>query len=137
MKDEVELLPADKHKSFLQVFKSLLSLWVYLARQVQSNKNNQFAISLQYLKENQKDEVDFLPADKRFWRFFSNWYYHFRCVWPGTPNGKAFPKFPKHQVCNAFTISLEMKMTFLMQINIKASYQLISTLWASNFSTRL
>ena len=66
MKDEVELLPADKHKSFLQVFKSLLSLWVYLARQVQSNKNNQFAISLQYLKENQKDEVDFLPADKRF-----------------------------------------------------------------------
>ena len=26
-------------------------------------------MSLQYLKENMKDEVDFLPADK-FWRIF-------------------------------------------------------------------
>ena len=36
--------------------------------------------------------------------------------------GQAFPKFPKKQVCNVFTISLkklEMKLTFLMQINIK------------------
>ena len=63
MRDEVELLPADKHKGFLQ---DGVSLWVYVARQAQSNKNNQFAISLQYLKENQKNEVDFLPADKRF-----------------------------------------------------------------------
>ena len=39
--------------------------------------------------------------------------------------GQAFPKFPKKQVCNVFTISLkklEMKLTFLMQINIKVSY---------------
>ena len=38
--------------------------------------------------------------------------------------GQAFPKFPKKQVCNVFTISLkklEMKLTFLMQINIKVS----------------
>ena len=38
--------------------------------------------------------------------------------------GQAFPKFPKKQVCNVFTISLkkkiEMKLTFLMQINIKS-----------------
>ena len=52
--------------------------------------------------------------------------------------GQAFPKFPKKQVYNVFTISLqklEMKLTFLMQINIKSSSQLISALWASKFST--
>ena len=31
----------------------------------QSTQKNKFTISLQYLKENVKDEVDFLPADKR------------------------------------------------------------------------
>ena len=30
----------------------------------QSTQKNKFTISLQYLKENVKDEVDFLPADK-------------------------------------------------------------------------
>ena len=52
--------------------------------------------------------------------------------------GQAFPKFPKKQVRNVFTISLkklEMKLTFLMQINIKVPYQLISTVLASKFST--
>ena len=36
--------------------------------------------------------------------------------------GQAFSKFPEKQVCNVFGISskmLEMKLTFLMQINIK------------------
>ena len=47
----------------------VVSLCVYVAREAQSTKNSQFAISLQYLKENIKDEVDFLPADK-CWRFF-------------------------------------------------------------------
>ena len=35
-----------------------------LARHVQSIQNNKFAMPLQYLKENIKDEVDFLPSDK-------------------------------------------------------------------------
>ena len=48
-----------------QVFyKTIVSFWMYEARQTQSTKNNQFTILLQYLKENIKDEVDFLPADK-------------------------------------------------------------------------
>ena len=101
-------------------------------------------------------------------KVFSNWYYHFRCVWPGMSKlpkitsllflykmlrkkwvmqlmlymqislkdcyklilrffdgyGQAFPKFSKKHVCNVFAISLkklEMKLTFLMQINIKVS----------------
>ena len=31
----------------------------------QSTQNNKFIISFQYLKENVKDDVDFLPADKQ------------------------------------------------------------------------
>ena len=38
---------------------------------VQNTQNNNFTMSLQYLKENVKDEVDFLPADKRQ-KFFLN-----------------------------------------------------------------
>ena len=54
----------------IEVFcKVIVSFWVCVARQAQSTKNNQFTISLQYLKENMKDEVDFLPADK-CWRLF-------------------------------------------------------------------
>ena len=44
--------------------KLLLSFWVCIVRQAQSIQNDKFAISLQYLKENVKDDVDFLPADK-------------------------------------------------------------------------
>ena len=42
----------------------IVSLRVCRTRHVQSTENNQFTISLQYLNENVKDEVDFLPADK-------------------------------------------------------------------------
>ena len=34
------------------------------ARHVQDTETNKFAISLQYFKENLKDEVEFLSADK-------------------------------------------------------------------------
>ena len=47
----------------------MVSLWVCVARQAQITKNNQFTRSLQYLKENMKDRVDFLSTDK-CWSFF-------------------------------------------------------------------
>ena len=50
-------------------YKLIVSLWVCVAMHAQSTQNNKFTISLQYLKENMKEEVDFLPADKRQ-RFF-------------------------------------------------------------------
>ena len=55
-------MSVDKHKHFLQVESITM---VVLARHVQSIQNK-FTISLQYLKENVKYEVDFLPGDKRF-----------------------------------------------------------------------
>ena len=38
---------------------------MHIARYAKSTQSNKFTISLQYLKENIKDEVDFLPADRR------------------------------------------------------------------------
>ena len=45
----------------IKVFcKMIVSHWVCIARHAQSTQK----ISLQYLKENVKDEIDFLPVDK-------------------------------------------------------------------------
>ena len=44
--------------------KVLVSFWVCVSRLAQSTQSNKFAISLQYLKENGKNEVGFLLADK-------------------------------------------------------------------------
>ena len=49
-------------------YNSVVSLWVCIVSHAQSTQNNKFAISLKYLQENFKDEVDFLSADKH-WRF--------------------------------------------------------------------
>ena len=49
----------------IKVFcKMIVSVWVCVIRHAQSTQNK-FAISLQYLKENMKDEVDFQLVDKR------------------------------------------------------------------------
>ena len=49
----------------MNVFHELIvSLWVCVARHAQRTQTNKFAASLQYLKENVKDEADFLPSDK-------------------------------------------------------------------------
>ena len=59
--DDEVVLPADKHESLPQIGGIILSV----GRHAQNTQNNKFAISLQHLKENMKDEVAFLPADKR------------------------------------------------------------------------
>ena len=45
-------------------YEAIESFWVCVTRLVQSTQNNKFAISLQYLKKNGKNKVDFLLADK-------------------------------------------------------------------------
>ena len=45
-------------------YKLTLSLWVCATRHSQSTQNKKFAISLQYLKKELSDEVDYLHADK-------------------------------------------------------------------------
>ena len=62
MRDEVDFLHADKTQKF---FKLIVSLWVSIARHAKITQANKFTRSLQYLKENMKNEVDFLPTAKR------------------------------------------------------------------------
>ena len=59
-----------------------------VARHAQSTQNNEFTISLQYLKENMKDIVDFWPVDK-YQRFLQK-----SKVSLGVC-GKAGPNYPK------------------------------------------
>ena len=164
MGDEVEFLPADKHKSFLQDGSITLGVISQTGRKYQKQSvYNIFAIS-----QGKNEGWSWFFGCWQMLKVFSNWYYRFRFVWPGMPKlpkitsllflynmlrkkwviqlifymqistktcykliltyfdeyGQAFPKSPKKQVCNVFTISLkklEMKLTFLMQINIKVS----------------
>ena len=60
-------MPANKHENFLQVDSITL---VGVARHVQNTQHN-CTITLQYLKENLKDEVELVLADKHQRFFFS------------------------------------------------------------------
>ena len=79
-------LHADKHPNFLQVYfnilgvnvfhKLILSLLMGMIKHSQSTQINKFAISLQYLKKEVREGVNFLHLDKHqsfyklalFWR---------------------------------------------------------------------
>ena len=69
-----------------------------------------------------RDEVDFLLADK-CWKFFWNWYNHFRCVWLGMSN---LPKITSLLfLYNMLRKKLVMQLIFCMQISMKFFYNLI------------
>ena len=62
MSDEVDFLHADEDKKVS--YKLILRFLLGMFRHSRSSQNSKFAISLQYLKEEVKDEVDFLREDK-------------------------------------------------------------------------
>ena len=47
-----------------KVFYKVMVFWMCLTRLAQSTQNNKFVIYLQYLKENKKNKVYFLLANK-------------------------------------------------------------------------
>ena len=59
--DEVDFLYVDKHEGFLQINSMVL---IDIIKHLQSSQNNKFAMSLQYLKQEVRDEVDFLRVNK-------------------------------------------------------------------------
>ena len=82
MGDEVDFLPADKHENFLQIDSITLGVHSLACPQYPGQVYNIFAIK-KSLKENVKDEVDFLPADIR--QMFSQNDTIILGVWPGMP----------------------------------------------------
>ena len=95
----LDLLAVDKHKMLLQG--NSITLGVPKVPKT---------ISLQYLKESMKHEVDFLPADKvnkgtsLTLRLSSKWYYHFRGMWPGMPKLPKITSLLRLYLCPLFFI---------------------------------
>ena len=92
-----------------------------MARHAQITQNNKFAISLQYLKKEVIDEVDFLHANK-----------HESLLQIDTMILMEMLKHSQKSQNSKFAISLqylrktlEIKLIFCMQINIRDSYKLI------------
>ena len=77
--------------------KGTVQFWLCVIRLVQSIQNNKFAISFQYLKENRKNEVDFLLADEHQ-RFLQ-----IETIILGVCR-QACQSYPKQQVCYFFAI---------------------------------
>ena len=70
-KNLVDFLHADKYESLLQIDSMIL---MGMIKHSQSSQNSKFAMSLQYLKKEVKDEVGILHADKHqsFLKFYFN-----------------------------------------------------------------
>ena len=78
------------------------------------------------------DEVDFLHADKHESLLQID-----TMILMGWSSISKVPKIASLQcLYNISKKKLKMKLIFYMQINIKVSFKLISTLWASSFLTR-
>ena len=94
------------------LYKLLVSLWVCLTRHAQIPKTP----SLHYLT---------IPQGKReVWtsKAFTNWYYHFRCMWPG------MPKLPRITslvfLCNILIRKWVMKLIFLHADKYESYWQI-------------
>ena len=60
MNDEVDFLHAGKHENLLHIDAMILTEMV---KHFQSFQNSKFTMSVQYLRKENRDEVDFLQAD--------------------------------------------------------------------------
>ena len=87
MGEEVNFLPADKHESFRWIDSINFGVHSRACPKYKKQIHNIFVIEKQ-LKENAKDEVHFLPADKR--QMFLQIYIIILGV-----SGKAYPNYPK------------------------------------------
>ena len=104
-----------------------------VARHVQITYNKTFAFSLQYPKKEKNDKADFLHAgiSKKTYYKLTLWF------WWGWSSISKVPKIASLQdLYNMSKQTLEIKLTFCMQINIKVAYKLISTPWAPKFPKR-
>ena len=60
MNDEADFLHAGKHENLLQIDTMIL---MEMVKHFQSFQNSKFTMSVQYLRKEVRDEVDFLQAD--------------------------------------------------------------------------
>ena len=109
-------------------FKLLLSFYVCVTRYTQITQDSKFAVSLQYLKKELSDEVDFLHADKHEILLQIDSMILMGIVKHSQSSQNSMFTM---SLCNISKNKLKMKLVFCMEINIKVSEKFISTLWAS------
>ena len=109
-------------------FKLLLSFYVCVTRHTQITQDSKFAVSLQYLKKELSDEVDFLHAGKHEILLQIDSMILMGIVKHSQSSQNSMFTM---SLCNISKNKLKMKLVFCMEINIKVSEKFISTLWAS------
>ena len=102
------------------------------ARHAQITINNKFAISLQYLKKEVSDEVGFCMQRSMKVSFkLKLWF------WWEWSNILKVPRMTGFQCLYSISMNkLEIKLMLCMQINIKVTCKMLSTLWASKIPTK-
>ena len=107
-------LPADKHKSFLQDD----SITFGVHNQTGPKHQKQPVYNIFAISQGKHEGWSWFFACWQMLKAFSNWYYHFRCVWPG------MPKLPKITsllfLYNILRKKWVMQLIFYMQISMKA-----------------
>ena len=76
---EVEFLPADKHKSSPQD----VSITLGVISQTDPKYQKQSVYNIFTISQGKHEGWSWFFACWQMLKVFSNWYYHFRCVWPG------------------------------------------------------
>ena len=113
-------------------FKVMLSFYICVASNVEITQNKKFVISLQYLKKEVRNKVDFLHED-----IHESLLQVDTMILMGMVKHSKVPKMASLQwVYNISKKNLKRKLIFCMEINIKVTYKLISTLWSSKFTIR-
>ena len=102
-----------------------------VARHAQITQNKKFAISLQYLKKEVNDEVDFWYAGK-----YENLLQIDTMILMEMVKHFQSSQNSKFIMSVQYLKKIEMKLLFRMQISIKVAYKLTSTLWAPKLTTR-
>ena len=87
MNGEINFLHESKNENLLQIHTMTL---IGMIKHAKSSQNSMFAMSLQYLKKDVRDEVDFLHTDRVSCKLVSilwaskvptRWYYHYWWTW--------------------------------------------------------
>ena len=116
---KLSFFSADKQKSFLQDGSITLGVISEIGPKYQKQPvYNIFAIS-----QGKHEGWSWFFACWQMLKVFSNWYYHFRCVWPGMSKlSKITSLLFLH---NMFRKKWVMQLIFYMQISMKAHHKLI------------
>ena len=119
MGDEVEFLPADKHKSFWQDS----SITLRVISQTGPKYQKQSVYNIFTISQGKHEGWSWFFACWQMLKVFSNWYFHFRCVWPGM--SKLPTKTSLLFLCNMLRKKWVMQLIFCMLIRMKVCCKLI------------